>query len=172
MTRKPKPNSEQTIDPQEQNVLARVGEALKKNLGGRPRKEVDYEILKDLCHIQCTGEECAGILRMSYESLNNKLSQEGHDGFLEFFKKFSIGGKASLRRLQWAKAMDGDKTMMIFLGKQSLGQSDRHTTELTGAKGGPIKTENTEMVVDWGQVTDKQLAVLDEIRVSQEERVM
>ncbi len=30
-----------------------------------------------------------------------------------------------MRRVQWQKAIAGDKTMMIWMGKQHLGQSDR-----------------------------------------------
>jgi uncharacterized protein with von Willebrand factor type A (vWA) domain len=33
--------------------------------------------------------------------------------------------RASLRRLQWGKAKEGNVTMMIWLGKQILGQKDR-----------------------------------------------
>jgi hypothetical protein len=49
-------------------------------------------------------------------------------------------GRATLRRRQWHRANNGSDTMLIWLGKNMLGQSDRH--ELGGPGGGPI-----EMVV-------------------------
>ena len=79
-----------------------------------------------MCHIHCTGEECAALLDMSYNTLDNRLKTEGHGGFLEYFKKKSAGGKMSLRRRQYTAAVtDGIPSMMIWMGKQWLGQSDK-----------------------------------------------
>ena len=86
---------------------------------------IDYESLEKLCQIQCTGEECAHILGIDYETLNTALHREGHGGFVEFLKKHGAGGKASLRRMQWKGAEAGNATMLIWLGKQYLGQSDK-----------------------------------------------
>ena len=46
-------------------------------------------------------------------------------GFCEVFKKHSAGGKSSLRRQQFALAMKGNAAMLIWLGKQYLGQADK-----------------------------------------------
>jgi len=88
-------------------------------------KEIDYKALSSLCKIQCTGEECAAILEMDYETLNIRLGQEGEGGFQDYFKKHSSSGKASLRRRQIAVAMDGNPTMLVWMGKQHLGQTDK-----------------------------------------------
>jgi hypothetical protein len=40
-------------------------------------------------------------------------------------------GRMSLRRKQWKAAEDGNTTMLVWLGKQYLGQSDK--SEVTGA---------------------------------------
>lgn len=96
-----------------------------KNKGGRPKKPIDYEKLKKMCAIHCTGDECAALLDVSYEHLNNSLIADGHGGFLDFFKKHSAGGKMSLRRKQFEKAHEGSIPMLIWLGKQYLGQSDK-----------------------------------------------
>ena len=99
--------------------------ASQKNKGGRPKKPIDYDKLKKMCSIHCTGEECASLLDVSYEHLNNMLIEDGHGGFLEFFKKHSAGGKMSLRRKQFEKAVtEGNVPMLIWLGKQFLGQKD------------------------------------------------
>lgn len=50
-------------------------------------------------------------------------------GFAECFKKFSAGGKTSLRRLQFELARKGNATMLIWLGKQYLGQTDKPIAE-------------------------------------------
>lgn len=95
-----------------------------KNKGGRPRKEIDWEQLEKLCAIHCTGEECASVLKINYETLNEAIKREGYEGFPEYFKKYSGSGKASLRRMQFKSAESGNATMLIWLGKQYLGQRD------------------------------------------------
>ena len=97
----------------------------KPNLGGRPPKIIDYDLLQEACTIHCTGEECASLLDIDYDNLNQHLIREGHGGFTEYFKKYSSQGKMSLRRRQWHKAIDDDNTtMQIWLGKQNLGQKN------------------------------------------------
>jgi len=96
-----------------------------KNKGGRPRKKIDYRQLEELCRIQCTGEECAAVLGIDYDTLNIALKRDGHGGFSEYIKSKSGYGKASLRRLQWKSAQAGNVSMLIWLGKQYLGQTDK-----------------------------------------------
>lgn len=98
---------------------------VEKNKGGRPRKQVDYSKLDAMCAIHCTGEECASLLEMDYEALNRALKRDGHGGFKEYFKVKGANGKMSLRRKQYDQAMSGNSTMLIWLGKQWLGQSDK-----------------------------------------------
>ena len=45
-------------------------------------------------------------------------------------KELTAEEKVVLRRAQWEKAMDGDTRMLIFLGKQYLGQKDSPDMEL------------------------------------------
>ena len=91
----------------------------------RPRKEVDYSTLDNLCAMQCTGEECASFLNMDYETLNRILKRDKHGGFKEYFALKGGKGKISLRRAQFQLATeDRNPTMLIWLGKQYLGQCD------------------------------------------------
>jgi len=96
-----------------------------KNKVGRPTKPIDYKRLDAMCAIHCTGEECAAILDVSYEHLNNQLKKDGNGNFLEYFKQKGANGKMSLRRKQFDHAMSGNATMLIWLGKQWLGQVDK-----------------------------------------------
>ena len=45
--------------------------------------------------------------------------------FCDYIEQKRGSGKASLRRRQWQAAEAGDKTMLIWLGKNWLGQSDQ-----------------------------------------------
>ena len=104
----------------------------KNNRGGRPQFQINYEILEELCCIQCTGEEIASVLKIDYDTLNAALKRDGHIGFSEYFGKKRGKGKESIRRCQWKAAMAGNTTMLIFLGKQYLGQSDKQGVDLSG----------------------------------------
>jgi hypothetical protein len=85
---------------------------------GRPKKEIDYEAVERLARIHCTQEEIASFLNLSTKTLQRD------DHFCLIYKKGIDEGKKSLRRLQWELAEQGDRTMLVWLGKQYLGQRD------------------------------------------------
>ena len=122
-------------------------------------KEIDYKTLDGLCKLQCTGEECASVLEIDYDTLNAALKRDGHVGFSEYFKKMGSGGKASLRRMQWKAAEGGNATMQIWLGKQYLAQTDK--TDLNTALSGSLTTTST---VDFTGLSDAALEELANLR--------
>jgi hypothetical protein len=98
--------------------------------GGRPRIEIDMELLANMVGIQCTATECAGVLNVSEDTLDRRLKEETGEGFAEFFKKHSVGGKVSLRRAQFKAATeDRQPQMLVVLGKQMLGQGERRQAD-------------------------------------------
>ena len=87
---------------------------------GRPKKELDTKLIARLSSIFCTNEEIASVVECHADTLA--------DNFSEYLKKGRSRGKMSLRRMQWEKAQTGNTTMLIWLGKQMLGQKDRLET--------------------------------------------
>ena len=99
---------------------------------GRPPKKIDYELLKQLCFIQCTLKEAAGVLKVTPPTIEKHLSREFQMSWTQFFELHSAGGKMSLRRAQFRNAVDKNNTaLLIFLGKNYLGQSDKKEVEQT-----------------------------------------
>tara|TARA_B100001057_G_scaffold47664_1_gene42473 strand:- start:265 stop:618 length:354 start_codon:yes stop_codon:yes gene_type:complete len=90
----------------------------------RPLIEIDWSQVDKMCEIHCTGEEQASILGVDYDTLNSACKREKGQNFSDYFRKKASGGKMSLRRRQYTSAMDGNTTMMVWLGKNWLGQSD------------------------------------------------
>jgi DNA-binding CsgD family transcriptional regulator len=88
----------------------------------------EEEAVRRLAFIQCTRAEMAAILDMSEDTLNYKYGK--------LIEKYNNMGRRSLRRKQYQVALRGNPTMLIWMGKNTLDQSDaiRHT----GPKGGPI----------------------------------
>jgi len=96
----------------------------KKNKGGRIPKEIDWEAVDELLKIQCTGEEIAVVLKISYDTLERRVKQVHNMSYAEYSAIKRAAGYASLRRAQFKMAQT-IPSMAIWLGKQYLGQSDK-----------------------------------------------
>ena len=90
---------------------------------GRPQKEIDKKIFENLCGLQCTLEEIAGVFDCSVDTIERWCKREYRETFAEVYKKHSAKGKMSLRRTQF-KLAEKSAAMAIFLGKNYLGQKD------------------------------------------------
>jgi AraC-like DNA-binding protein len=109
---------------------------------GRPKAPLDTEHIKALAGAGCTVEEMAEFLGVNKKTLERRFSAVIDSGRLR--------RNVSLRRKQMELAMRGDKTMLIWLGKQLLGQSDR--SQITGKDDGPVRHEHS-----LAHLTDEQL---------------
>jgi len=97
---------------------------------GAPLKVINWDDLTKLCRMQCTGEEAASFLEVDYDTLNSACKREHGLTFSEYFAEKAPSGRASLRRAQFTLALGSEKTppnptMLIWLGKQMLGQKDK-----------------------------------------------
>lgn len=95
---------------------------------GRPQIIIDPEQFEKLCGLQCSLIEIAGWFHCSPDTIENWCKREYHKNFSDVFKRFSVGGKISLRRYQFELAKK-HPAMAIWLGKQYLGQKDSPETE-------------------------------------------
>ena len=84
----------------------------------RPKKyDIDTKEVEKLASYGCTNIEIASFFGCD-ESLIRK-------SYSEFITKGQENGKTKLRKLQWKQAEKGNVPMLIWLGKQYLGQSDK-----------------------------------------------
>lgn len=90
---------------------------------GRPPKEVNWDLFKDLCEIHCTMDEISYILDIDDDVLRGKIKAKFGTTFQEVHKKFSASGKRNLRRDQF-KLAKRNASMSIWLGKNYLDQKD------------------------------------------------
>ncbi len=87
------------------------------------RKEVET-----LGKLAATHEEMANVLGCTVRTIENYMSdQEGE--FFRVYKSHYGEVNKSLRRAQIGLALKGNATMLIWLGKQRLGQMDRLPVE-------------------------------------------
>ena len=82
---------------------------------GRPKLDIDAEQVIRLARLHCTMQEMADFFGCHRETLRENFSPQIDKGRSE--------GNISLRRKQWQMAVEkGNVVMLIWLGKQMLGQ--------------------------------------------------
>jgi hypothetical protein len=104
----------------------------------KPMTDKAFRQLVELIKIQCTRDEICEVLGMSDTTLTRRIAErkiEGVTNFEALYKKHQGEGKASLRREQWKAAQSGNPTMLVWLGKQVLGQKDRQEVDNTSSDG-------------------------------------
>ena len=75
---------------------------------------------------QCEGTGIAGLLGIHPNTLYRRCEEEFGIRFSEYSQQKKSEGKELLRAKQFQTAMKGDKTLLVWLGKQYLGQKDNH----------------------------------------------
>ena len=89
---------------------------------GRPKKELDKDVIAKLSQIGCTQEEIGSVLGISARTLQRR--------YADLVKENKNIGKASLRKKLWEKALKGDPKLLIWLSKNELIMVDKiHTTQ-------------------------------------------
>tara|TARA_R110000822_G_scaffold300474_1_gene423862 strand:- start:138 stop:440 length:303 start_codon:yes stop_codon:yes gene_type:complete len=84
----------------------------------RPKKyNIDTIQVKKLSSLGCTNKEMGDFFGCSADLLEKSYS--------EFLIKGRAEQKMRLRQLQWKACESGNVSMLIFLGKNMLGQQDR-----------------------------------------------
>jgi len=84
---------------------------------GRPRAEIDLRLVQSLARIGCTHAEIATICGVAEPTIRRRCRTEINKGYDEM--------RMSLRRWQYEKAKEGNVAMLIWLGKQHLGQREK-----------------------------------------------
>lgn len=95
-------------------------------MSGRPKAIIDWAKVNRLLLYQCNGVSIAGIIGIHPETLYDACKQEYNIGFSDYSHTKKAEGKELLRAKQFETAMSGDKTMLIWLGKQYLEQKDNN----------------------------------------------
>lgn len=103
----------------------------------RPKKTIDPRMVHDLAQLGCKTKEIATTLGCSSDTIERRFAAELQKG------RESL--KISLRRWQLEAAKKGNVAMLIWLGKQMLGQTEKieQTAEVKA------KVEQVEYVASW-----------------------
>ena len=111
---------------------------------GRPQAVVDPKLVENLASIGCTLSEVAAACNCSKDTIERRFAAE--------MAKGRENGKIRLRKKQLDVALAGNVVMLIWLGKQMLGQSEQitqHTEHSGEIKAGRLSGEEKKALADW-----------------------
>lgn len=103
-----------------------------KRAVGRQTLYPDLEGIKRAAAIGCTLEEIATVIGFSLYTLRDRLKDTPK--VKDALEHGQREGRATLRRHQWQAAVKGNVTMLIWLGKNMLGQTDKHEATVVTAE--------------------------------------
>ena len=93
---------------------------------GRSIKHIDWDLVDDLLKAGCPGTEIAPHFDMIADTLYDRVKLEKGVTFTEYSLSKRSHGDGLIRQTQYKKALKEDNTMLIWLGKQRLGQKETH----------------------------------------------
>lgn len=98
---------------------------LSKPVRGRPCAVIAWTVVDRLCACMCTKREIAGVIAVSEDTLDRAIKRTFGSNFAAYFEQKSAAARVSLRHRQYEAAMAGNIGMLIWLGKQWLGQTEK-----------------------------------------------
>ena len=120
---------------------------------GRPKTEINLEELQKLCTLNCTMPEIASFFNIPLITLEDRFKND--TDVRTAIENGRNKGKLSVRRKQ-LQIMDetNNATMAIWLGKQLLGQRDKHDI-VTEDKGETKLSEALEIIQEMARNKNK-----------------
>ncbi len=94
----------------------------------RKRIPIDWDVVDKMLEAGCLGSEIAGELGFSRHTLYDRCVAEKKILFSDYSFDKKNKGDGRLRISQYKKALKGDNTMMVWLGKNRIGQKDNPET--------------------------------------------
>ncbi len=94
-------------------------------IGPKLQNQIDWPSFDKLCELQCTLREISSFFDCSIDTVERAVKREKGMLFSEYRDLRAGNGKISLRRRQMELAESGNATMLVWLGKQWLGQADK-----------------------------------------------
>ena len=105
------------------NDINKASDTIQTQSIGRPKKELDKDVIAKLSQIGCTQEEIGSVVGISARTLQRR--------YADLVAENKNIGKASLRKKLWEKALKGNEKLLIWLSKNELNMVDKvHTTSV------------------------------------------
>jgi len=107
----------------------------KKKNTGRPKAEIDWNMVDQLLEAGCSGAQIAGYFGVVADTIYERCKIEKEMQFSAYSHQKSSKGEALLTKAQYEKALgksdQGDNTLLIWLGKTRLKQKEHEDQVIT-----------------------------------------
>lgn len=90
---------------------------------GRPKKEINWEIVEKRMEAGCNGIEIAAGLRIDPNTFYLRYKSQFGKSFQDSIGHFYSAGDANIKFTQYMKALSGNTNMLTLLGRERLHQS-------------------------------------------------
>jgi len=111
---------------------------------GRPKADIDWNKVDKYLQAQCDGVGIAGILGIHPNTFYLACEEKFKISFSEYSAQKRGEGRELLRAKQFQSAMEGDKTMLVWLGKQYLNQREKVDSDVS-------LTEKVKPIIVFGE---------------------
>jgi len=104
--------------------------------GGRPRiefDEKDWKLLDVYCQFKHFEKDIASLMDCSIDTLERRINERFDCTFAVYRNKIMSKTKHNLFTKQYDVAMEGNPTMLIWLGKNYMNQTDKQ--EISAGQG-------------------------------------
>lgn len=97
---------------------------------GRPRKELNWEVLDSILKFGAKLMDCSDHLGISEDTIQDRIKEKYGITFTEYRERKLSYLRISLLKKQFDVAMQGNTSMLIWLGKQYLCQTDKEESKI------------------------------------------
>lgn len=98
-------------------------------MAGRKKIKIDWEEVDKYLEAGAKGTEVAAALGIHFNTLARHCLENKKSDFSDYMQTKRECGNTKLRLKQQQLAMEGDRGMLIWLGKNRLDQSDKKETK-------------------------------------------
>lgn len=98
---------------------------------GRPKHIIDWNVVDKMLEGGADGTHIAARLGMHPDTLYDRCYEEKGSIFSAYAQEKRAKGDGNLHLKQYSEAMSGNITMLIWLGKQRLNQSEKKRIDVT-----------------------------------------
>jgi hypothetical protein len=102
----------------------------------KPPLDIDAEHVRKLAELGLNNVDIAGFFGCDESTIRKR--------FPEYLSKGRIDRRIVLHTGQYQAAKDGNIAMLIWLGKQELGQSEKSESKISGVRG-PVEINLTQL---------------------------
>jgi len=103
----------------------------RKSNAGAPKAVINWREVDALLEAGCSGAEVASSIGLNKATIYDRCMKDNGIQFSKYSQQKREKGNSILRAKQYQVAIeDGDKTMLVWLGKNRLDQSDKKETKV------------------------------------------